>query len=126
VKKPLSIAAVLIVSGAIAASAAASLRTYIAGTKHVTGVGTTGSFRATVKKPYKIVLYCEGSKARCAANVVCVRGTQKFAWNRSGLTPGTWNLKKPTWYRPSSCHFKASIRSGFDSARVTVQATVRS
>jgi hypothetical protein len=124
-KKLLTIAVVLVLSGAVAASAAASLRTYTAGTKYVKGVDTIGSFRATVKKPYKIILYCEGANARCGANVVCVRGTSTFNWNRSRLTPGTWNLKKKTWYRMDSCHFKATIRSGFRDARVTVQATVR-
>ena len=122
----LGIAAALVVSGAIVATAAASLRTYTVGTKYVKGVGTVGSFTATVKKPYKIILYCEGAKARCAATVACVRGTSTFTWNRSGLTPGTWNLKKKTWYRPDSCRLKATIRSGFNNARVTVQATVRS
>jgi hypothetical protein len=126
VKKVLSFAAVLILSGAIAGTAAASLRTYTVGTKYVTGVGTVGSFKGTVKKPYKIILYCEGPNARCGAKVVCVRGTAKFTWNRSGLTPGTWNLKKKTWYRMASCHFTARIKSGFKNARVTVQATVRS
>lgn len=125
-KKGLSLAAVLIVSGALAATAAASLRTYIAGTKHVQGVGTVGSVRATVKQPYKIILYCEGANARCGANVVCTRGTETFTWNRSGLAPGTWNLKKKTWYRLAGCRFTATIKSGFTSARVTVQATVRS
>lgn len=125
-KMLLSIAAVLILTAATAATAAASLRTYTVGTKYVKRVGTVGSFKATVKKPYKIILYCEGANARCAANVVCVRGSNTFSWNRSGLTPGTWNLKKPTWYRMDSCHFQATIRSGFKSARVTVQATVRS
>jgi hypothetical protein len=126
VKKLLSFAAVLVLSGAIATTAAASLRTYIVGTKKVTGVGTVGSFRGAVKKPYKILLYCEGPNARCGARVVCLRGAKRFTWNRSGLAPGTWNLKKKTWYRMDSCHFKATIRSGFKNARVTVQATVRS
>lgn len=125
-KKLLSLAGVLLLSGAIAATAAASLRTYTAGTKYVKGVGTVGSFKATVKKPYKIVLYCEGVNARCSSNVVCVRGTKQFTQSRSGLKPGTWNLKKPTWYRLDSCRFTASIRSGARNARVTVQATVRS
>jgi hypothetical protein len=125
-KKLVSIAAVLICAGAISATAAAALRTYIAGTKYVKGVGTVGSFTASVKKPYKIVLYCEGANARCATNVVCLRGTQKFTQSRSGLTPGTWNVKKPTWYRLDSCRFTATIKSGFRNARVTVQATVRS
>jgi hypothetical protein len=124
-KKAWSIAAVLILSGTIAGTAAASLRTYIVGTKYVKGVGTVGSFKATVKKPYKIILYCEGPNARCSARVVCVRKTKQFTWNRSGLTPGTWNLKKKTWYRMDSCRFKATIKSGFKNARVTVQATVR-
>jgi hypothetical protein len=125
-KKLLSFAAVLILSGAIAATAAASLRTYTVGTKYVKGVGTVGSFNGSVKKPYKIILYCEGVSARCATNVVCVRGGKTFTQSRSGLTPGTWNLKKPTWYRMDSCRFKATIRSGARNARVTVQATVRS
>jgi hypothetical protein len=119
------IVAVLVLAGAIASGAAASLRTYIAGTKYVTGVGTVGSFSATVKRPYKIILYCEGPNARCGASVVCARGSTSFTWDRSGLTPGTWNLKKKTWYRLDSCHFKATIKSGFKNARVTVQATVR-
>jgi hypothetical protein len=121
-----SIAAVLILSGAIAATAAASLRTYIVGTKYVTGVGTVGSFKGAVKKPYKIILYCGGVNARCATKVVCVRGTKVFTQSRSGLTPGTWNLKKPTWYRMDSCRFTVAIRSGIKDARATVQATVRS
>lgn len=125
-KKLLSFAAVLILSGAIAAAAAASLRTYAVGTKYVKGVGTVGSFSGTVKKPYKILLYCEGVNARCSAKVDCVKGANAFTWNRSGLTPGTWNLKKKTWYRMDSCHFKVTIRSGFKNARETVQATVRS
>jgi hypothetical protein len=125
-KKLLSLTAVLIFSGAIAATAAASLRTYTVGTKYVKGVGTTGSFKATVKKPYKIILYCEGANARCAMNVVCVRGTNTFTQSRSGLNPGTWNVKKPTWYRLDSCRFTATIKSGARNARVTVQATVRS
>lgn len=125
-KKLLSLAAVLILSGAIAATAAASQRTYIVGTKYVKGTGTVGSFKGTVKKPYKIILYCEGVKARCATNVVCVRGTKSFTQSRSGLTPGTWNVKKPTWYRMDSCRFTATIKSGARDARVTVQATVRS
>ena len=125
-KKLSIIAAVMVLSGAIAATAAASLRTYTVGTKYVKGVGTVGSFSATVQKPYKIILYCEGPNARCGAKVVCVRGTKSFAWDRSGLTPGTWNLKKKAWYRMDSCHFKATIKSGFKNARVTVQATVRS
>jgi len=124
-RKSLNIAAVLILSGAIAASAAASLRSYTVGTKQVKGVSSVGSFSATVKKPYKIILYCEGSKASCGAKVVCYRGTKVFTWNRSDLGPYTWNLKKPTWYRLDSCHFKASVRSGAAIARVTVQATVR-
>lgn len=126
-KKPLSVAAVLILSGAIAATAAASQRTYTVGTRAAKGVGAVGSFTATVKKPYKIILYCEGANARCATNVVCVRGAKIFTQSRSGLTPGTWNVKKPTWYRLDSCHFKATVRSGAATgSRVTVQATVRS
>ena len=125
-KKTLSVAAVLVLSGAIAATAAASLRTYVVGTKYVKGVGTVGSFKGTVKKPYKIGLYCEGVNARCATKVVCVRGTKVFSQSRSGLTPGTWNLKKPTWYRPDSCRFTVTIRSGARDARATMQATVRS
>jgi hypothetical protein len=124
-KKSLGIAAVLILSGAVAASAAASLRNYTVGSKQVKGVGTVGFFSATVKNPYKIILYCEGHKATCGANVVCHRGTKVFTWNRSNLGPYTWNLKKPTWYRLDSCHFKASIKSRGNSARVTVEATVR-
>jgi len=125
-KKLVSIAAVLICAGAISATAAASLRTYVVGTEFVKGAGTVASFKGTVKKPYKIVLYCEGANARCATKVVCVRGSQTFAQSRSGLTPGTWNMKKPTWYRLDSCRFTATIKSGFKNARVTVQATVRS
>jgi hypothetical protein len=125
-KKPLSIAAVLILSGAIAATAAASLRTYTLGTKYVKGVGTVGSFKGTVKKPYKIILYCEGVNARCATKVSCVRRTKVFTQSRSGLAPGTWNMKKLTWYRMDSCRFTATIRSGARDARITVQATVRS
>ncbi len=125
-KRLLSAAVVLIISGGIAASASASLGTHIVGTKYVKGVGTVGSFKGTVKSPYKIILYCEGVNARCGANVVCVRGTDSFTWNRSGLAPGTWNLKKKTWHRMDRCHFKAMIRSGARNARVTVQATVRS
>jgi len=124
-KKLFGIAAALLVAGAITATAAASLRTYVVGSKYVTGVGTVGSLSATVKKPYKIILYCEGSKATCAAKVVCTRGSKRFTWNRSGLGPYTWNLKKKTWYRMDSCHFTVTIRSGFKNARETVQATVR-
>jgi hypothetical protein len=126
VRNLFGIAAVLMLSGAIAATAAASGRTYIVGTKYVRGVGTVGSFKGTVKKPYKIILYCEGVNARCATKVVCVRGTQVFSQSRSGLTPGTWNLKKPTWRLLDSCHFKVTIRSGARNARATVQATLRS
>lgn len=125
-RKLFSVATVLILSAAIAATAAASQRTYIVGTKYVTGVGTVGSFKGTVKNPYKIILYCEGVNARCATTVVCVRGTTRFSQSRSGLTPGTWNVKKPTWYRPDSCRFTATIKSGARNARVTVQATIRS
>ena len=125
-KRFLSIAAVLMLSGAIAATAAASGRTYIVGTKYVKGVGTTGSFKGSVRKPYKIILYCEGVNARCGSKVVCVRGTQEFTQSRSGLTPGTWNLKKRTWHLLDSCHFRVTIKSGAKSARATVQATVRS
>jgi hypothetical protein len=126
-KTLLSIAAALILSGVIAATASASLRTYIAGSKRVNGVGNVGGFSATVKKPYKIILYCEGAKALCGARVTCVRGTKTFTWNRSNLGPYTWNLKKPTWYRLDSCHFKTWVKVGFQTgARVTVQATVRS
>lgn len=124
-KRLLSIAAALTLSGAVAATAAASLRSYTVGTKSVEGVGTVGSFSATVKKPYKIILYCEGYKAACGANVVCVRGTREFTWNRSGLGPYTWNLKKRTWYRMDSCHFTATIKSGARNARIVVEATVR-
>ena len=126
-KKLLSFAAVLALSGAIAATAAASLRTYIVGSRAVKGVGNVGGFSATVKKPYKIILYCEGSKALCGAKVVCVRGSTTFTWNRSNLGPYTWNLKRPAWYRLDSCHFKVWVKVGFTTgARVTVQATVRS
>jgi hypothetical protein len=125
-KKLLGLAAVLILAGAMTAGAAASLRTYTVGTKYVKGVGAVGSFKATVKKPYKITLYCEGVNARCSSNVVCVRGTRTFTQSRSGLTPGTWNLKKATWFRLDSCRFTVKIRSGAANARATVQATVRS
>jgi hypothetical protein len=125
-KQLLGFAAVLILSGAIAATADASLRTYTVGTKYVKGVGTVGSFKGTVKNPYKIILYCEGVNARCATKVVCVKGTKVFTQSRSGLTPGTWNLKKPTWHRMDSCRFRVTIRSGARNARATVQATVRS
>ena len=125
-KKVLSIAAVLILSGATAATAAASLRTYVVGTKYVKGVGTAGSFTGSVKKPYKIILYCEGVNALCATKIVCVRGTAQFTQSRTGLTPGTWNVKKPAWYRMDSCRFTVTIKSGARDARVTVQATVRS
>ena len=125
-KKLLGIAAVLILSGAFAATAAASLRTYIVGSKYVKGVGTVGSLTGAVKKPYKILLYCEGVNARCATKVVCVRASKTFTQNRSGLAPGTWNLKKPAWHRMDSCHFRVTIRSGAKNARATVQASVRS
>jgi len=125
-KRVLSIAAVLTLSGAIAATAAASGRTYTVGTKYVKGVGTTGSFKGSVKKPYKIILFCEGVRARCGSKVVCVRGTTMFIQNRSGLAPGTWNLKKPTWHLLDNCHFRVTIKSGAESARATVQAEVRS
>ena len=125
-KKFLSIAAVLILSGTIVATAAASLRRYTVGSKQVEGVGTVGSFSATVKKPYKIILFCENNKpGTCGARVVCYRGTKVFTWNRSNLGPYTWNLKKPTWYRLDSCHLNASITSGGKIARVVVEATVR-
>jgi hypothetical protein len=125
-KKSLSFAAALILSGAIAATAAASLRHYTVGSKHVNGIGTVGSFSATVKKPYKIILFCETTKpGSCGAKVVCYRGTNVFTWNRSNLGPFTWNLKKPSWYRLDRCHFTASIRSGGNSAQVVVDAVVR-
>jgi hypothetical protein len=125
-KNLLGIGAVLILAAATAATAAASLRTYTVGTRYVKGVGTVGSFKGTVKKPYKIILYCEGVNARCATKVACVRGSKVFTQKRSGLTPGTWNLKKLTWYRMDSCRFTVTIRSGARNARATVQATVRS
>jgi hypothetical protein len=126
-KRVLSFAALLVLSGAIAASAAASLRHYTVGSKQVKGVGAAGSFSATVKKPYKIILFCEATKpSTCGASVVCKRGAKTFTWNRSNLGPYTWNLKKPTWYRLDSCHFKASVKSGTAGiARVVVDATVR-
>jgi hypothetical protein len=124
-KKLLSIAAVLLIAVAIAGTAAASLKTYTVGTKYVTGVGTVGSFSATVNNPYKIILYCQGSKATCNAKIVCLKGTRKFTWNRSGLGPYTWNLKKKTWHQLDSCQFTVTIKSGFNNARETVQATVR-
>jgi hypothetical protein len=125
-KKSLSFAAALILSGAIAATAAASLRHYTVGSKQVKGVGAVGSFSATVKKPYKIILFCEGTNgSTCGAKVVCRRGTKVFTWNRSNLGPYTWNLKKPSWYRLDSCHFTASIKSGGAIARVVVDAVVR-
>jgi hypothetical protein len=125
-KKSLSFAAALILSGAIAATAAASLRHYTVGSKQVKGVGAVGSFSATVAKPYKIILFCEGTKpSTCGAKVVCRRGTKVFTWNRTNLGPYTWNLKKPTWRRLDSCHFTASVRSGGGIARVVVEAVVR-
>jgi len=124
-KKLLSVAAVLLLSGAIAATASASLRHYTVGSKQVKGVGSVGSFSATVNKPYKIILFCEGTRATCGAQVVCHRGTKVFTWNRSNLGPYTWNLKKPTWYALTSCHFTASIKSGSNIARVVVDAIVR-
>jgi hypothetical protein len=126
-KRLLTFAALALLSGAIAATAAASLRQYTVGSKQVKGVGAVGSFSATVKKPYKIILFCEATKpSTCGANVVCYRGSKTFAWNRSNLGPYTWNLKKPTWYRLDSCHFKASVKSGTAGiARVVVDATVR-
>ena len=125
-KKMLSVVAVLILSGTIVVTAAASLRRYTVGSKQVKGVGTVGSFSATVKKPYKIILFCENKRpGTCGAKVVCYRGTKVFTWNRSDLGPYTWNLKKPTWYRLDSCHFTASITSGGNIARVVVDAVVR-
>jgi hypothetical protein len=125
-KKLLSAVAVLVLSGAIVATAAASLRHYTVGSKQVRGVGTVGSFSATVKKPYKIILFCENNKpGTCGAKVVCHRGTRVFTWNRSNLGPYTWNLKKPSWHALDSCHFKATITSGGTIARVVVQAVVR-
>jgi hypothetical protein len=123
-KKLLSLAAVLTLSGALAATAAASLRTYIVGTKYVRGVGTVGSLKGNVKSPYKIILFCEGVNARCGAKVACVRGTSFLTWKRTGLAPGTWNLKKKTWAGLDSCRFTVTIRSGARNARATVQATV--
>jgi hypothetical protein len=125
-RKLLSIAAVLVLSGAIVGAASASLRTYIVGSKHVKGVGTVGVLKGTVTNPYKIILYCEGANARCGANVECFRGMKEFDWNRSDLGPYTWNLKKKTWFRMDRCQFTTTIKSGFDQARITVQATVRS
>jgi hypothetical protein len=125
-KRSLCVAAVLIFAAAIAATASASLRRYTVGQKEVHGVGAVGSFSATVKNPYKIILYCEANKASsCGANVVCYRGSRKFTWNRSNLGPYTWNLKKRTWTRLDSCHFTASIKSGGPISRVVVEATVR-
>ena len=125
-KKLVTLAGVLVLAGAVAASAAASLRTYIVDTKYVGGAGNVGTVSGTVKKPYKIILYCEGVNARCSSSVVCVRGAKEFTQTRSGLAPGTWNLKKRTWYRMDSCRLRATVRSGAASARATVQATVRS
>ena len=125
-KKLVTFAAVLVLSGAVAATATASLRTYLVGSLHVKGVGTVASFKGTVKKPYKILLYCQGPNARCTSNTTCVRGSKVFTQARTGLTPGTWNLKKPTWFRPDSCRFKVTIRSGAERSYMSVQATVRS
>jgi hypothetical protein len=126
-KKVLSFAAALILSGAIAATAAASLRHYEVGSKQVKGVGSVGSFSATVKNPYKIILFCEGTNgSTCGAKVVCHRGTRAFYWNRSNLGPYTWNLIKRGWRRLDSCHFRASIRLGGDRGQVVVDAVVRS
>jgi hypothetical protein len=126
-KRLLTFGGVLLLAGAIAATAAASLRSYTVGQKQVKGVGAVGSFSATVKKPYKIILFCEATKpSTCGANVVCTRGSKTFTWNRTNLGPYTWNLKKPTWYRLDSCHFKAYVKSGTAGmARVVVDATVR-
>jgi hypothetical protein len=125
-KKLVSIAAVLVLSGALASTAAASLRTYLVGSRYVKGVGTTVSFKGTVKKPYKIIFYCQGPNARCASKTVCVRGSKVFTQDRTGLTPGTWNLKKASWFRPDSCRFTVTIRSGAEHSYASVQATVRS
>jgi hypothetical protein len=125
-KKFLSFATALVLSGAVATTAAASLRHYTVGSKQVKGVGTVGSLSATVKRPYKIILFCEGTKgSTCGAKVTCHRGTRVFTWNRSNLGPYTWNLKKRTWRALDSCHFTASIKSGGDIARVVVEAVVR-
>jgi hypothetical protein len=125
-KKSLVIAAVLVLSAAIVATASASLRQYEVGKKEVHGVGAVGSFKATVKLPYKIILFCEATKpSTCGANVVCYRGSRKFTWNRSNLGPYTWNLKKRAWKRLDSCTFTASIKSGSPRASVVVDAWVR-
>ena len=125
-KKLLSVVAVLVLAAAIVATASASLRRYEVGQKQVTGVGSVGSFSATVKQPYKIILFCEGTNgSTCGANVVCYRGSRKFTWNRTNLGPYTWNLKKRAWKRLDSCHFTASIKSGGQRGQVVVDATVR-
>jgi hypothetical protein len=125
-RKSLGIAAVLVLAAVVVATASASLRRYEVGSKEVHGVGAVGSFSATVKKPYKMILFCEGTNgSRCGANVVCYRGSRKFTWNRTNLGPYTWNLKKRSWKRLDSCHFTASIKSGGPIGRVVVDATVR-
>jgi hypothetical protein len=125
-KKTLGIAAVLVLSAAIVATASAGLKNITVGSKEVHGVGAVGSFSATVQKPYKIHLFCEGTNgSTCGANVVCYRGSRKFTWNRTNLGPYTWNLKKRSWKRLDRCHFTASIKLGGPRGQVVVDATVR-
>jgi hypothetical protein len=108
-KKPLSIAAALVVAAAITGFALAATRATVKSV-HLNAQNPSTAFRVRIAQPKKIILYI--GSAKVATTTKCVKGTTVSTRSRSFATDGTRNM---LWH----------IRGRQDVCHVAVSATVK-
>jgi len=108
-KKPLSLAAAIVLAAAITGIALASATTTVKSV-HLSAQHPTAAFSLRISHPKKIILYI--GSAKVTATTRCLKGTTVSKLSRSFTTDGTRNL---LWH----------IAGREDVCRVSVSAAVR-
>ena len=104
-KKPLSLAAVLVVSAAITGLALAGTWTTVKSV-HLNAQHPSTAFSVRISQPKKILLYMGSAKVTTTTR--CIKGTTVSRLSRSFATDGTRNLLWRIAARQDLCHVSVS------------------
>ncbi|HET8752248.1 MAG TPA: hypothetical protein VFM43_06940 [Gaiellaceae bacterium] len=95
-KKPLNIAAALVVAATIAGSALAGTASTVKSV-HLNAQNPSTAFSVRISQPKKIVLYV--GSANVSSTTMCIKGTTVLTRSRSFATDGTrnmlWHIRGP-------------------------------
>ena len=103
-KKPLSLAAAVVLAAAITGIALASTATVKS--VHLTAQHPSAAFSLRISHPKKIILYI--GSAKVTATTRCIKGTTVSKLSRSFHTDGTRNLLWRIASRQDVCHVSVS------------------